>query len=257
VGKVLSFRCLDDPRCVLTRSFGMTNIEAVANAPPLALAAPRDREGGIFGVAGVAVGLASLALAPPWPASDASESVIRQYFAEHGAGFLWQCIVLSAGFVILARFYAGLALSVARAGAEALGWTALAGVATTTVAIIVGNAPWAVIAYRAPSEAGLLLLLWDLGLIAAFTVASPCIAAMWLALGLGILRTGTLPATYGYALLAAATVHLGAGACVARSGIFSPNGAVGLGCILVHVVCTLVGAVLLLRAPATVRRGSV
>lgn len=213
--------------------------------------APRDREGGIFGLVGTAVALASLPLAPLWPAADAPADVIRLYFTDHGAEFLAQCIVLSVGFVVLLRLYAGLARAVARAGAEGYGWTALAGAAITTGGIILGNAPWAVLAYRPPPDAGLLLTMWDLGLIAAFTVAGPCIAAMWIPLGLGVLRTRALPASFGYALLGAAVVHIGAGACVARSGAFSPNGAAGLASISVHVGCTIAGAVLLLlRAPA-------
>ena len=75
---------------------------------------------------------------------------------------------------------------------------------------------------------------------------------MWIPLGIGALRTRALPALYGYALLAAAAVHIGAGACLARSGVFSPNGPIALASIVVHVGCTVGGAVLLMRArPAT------
>ncbi len=223
-------------------TMGMSAVDAKG-----ASGAPRDREGGIFGLVGTAVALASLPLAPPWPAADAPADVIRQYFTDHGSAFLAQCIVLSVGFVVLLRLYGGLARAVARAGAEGYGWTALAGAAIMTGAIIVGNAPWAVLAYRSPPDAGLLLTMWDLGLISAFTVAGPCIAAMWIPLGLGVLRTRALPTGFGYALLGAAAVHIGAGACVARSGAFSPNGPAGLASILVHVGCTIAGAVLLLR----------
>jgi hypothetical protein len=221
--------------------------KAMTDAPANSSAAPRDREGGLFGLVGAGIALVSLGLAPPWPAADASEAAIRGYFSEHGSGFLLQITVLSLGFVVLLRLYAGLARAVARGGAEGLGWTALAGAATMTVAIIVGNAPWAVLAYRLPSDGGLLLSLWDLGLFSAFTVAGPCIAALWIPLGLGVLRTGALPAGYGYALLGAAAVHVGASACVARSGVFSPNGPIALLSILAHVAVTIAGAVLLLR----------
>lgn len=224
---------------------------AVHQAPTLSAAEPRDREGGIFGLVGAAIALVSLGLAPPWPAADASEAAIRGYFSQHGSGFLLQISVLSLGFLVLLRLYAGLARTVARGGAEGMGWAALAGAATMTVAIIVGNAPWAVLAYRLPSDGGALLLLWDLGLLAAFTVVGPCIAALWVPLGIGALRTGALPAAYGYALLAASAVHIGASACVAHSGVFSPNGPVALLSILAHVACTITGAVLLLRHGAT------
>jgi len=222
-------------------------MDAVRPSRALSAAEPRDREGGIFGLVGAGVALLSLGLAPPWPAADASEAAIRGYFSAHGSGFLLQMSVLSLGFLVLLRLYAGLARTVARGGAEGMGWAALAGAAVMTVAIVVGNAPWAVLAYRLPTDGGMLRLLWDLGLLAAFTVVGPCIAAMWVPLGIGALRTGALPAAYGYALLAAAAVHIGASACVAHSGVFSPNGPVALLSILAHVACTITGAVLLLR----------
>ena len=93
--------------------------------------------------------------------------------------------------------------------------------------------------------------------MSAFTVAGPCIAAMWIPLGVGVLRTHALPTAYGYALLAAAAVQIGAGTCVARGGVLSPNGPIALASILVHVGCTMAGAVLLLRrGELTPRAGS-
>lgn len=223
--------------------------QAMAAPAVLAPGAARDREGGIFGIVRTAVALAALPAAPPWPHADAPVEEIRAYFTAHGGAFLLQSVMLGVGFVLLLRLYAGLARIVARGGAEGAAWTGLAGAAIMTVAIIVGNAPWAVLAYRLPEDPGLVLAMWDLGLVSAFTLVGPCIAAAWIPLGVGVLRSRALPAAYGWVLLAAAVLHLVAGAAVARSGAFSPNGPVALASILAHVGCTIAGVVLLMRRP--------
>src|SRR5689334_12446690 len=67
------------------------------------------REGGAAGLAAMALLLASLPMAPPWPPADAPADAVVAYFADHHAGFLRQAWLATGGAVLLVPFAAAVA----------------------------------------------------------------------------------------------------------------------------------------------------
>jgi hypothetical protein len=126
------------------------------------------RAGGAWGLAANLVLLASLPLAPQWPAADAPTEAVVTYFTANQRGFLWQAWVACAGVVLLLGWGGALAAVLRRRGADVVG-SALWG---ATLAFVVGFAinwmPWVAIAFRPGRPPEVQQALYDLGLLGQF-----------------------------------------------------------------------------------------
>src|SRR5262249_5555379 len=155
-------------------------------------------------------------------------------------------------FVGFSRPLIGLAKLVEDAGEKHAATTTYVGTAFLVAALVFGNLPWATLAYETPESGDVLRALWNLGLLSAFNVAGLAMGLALFPLGIGLMRTKILPAFYTYLVLVSALVGMVLATCMARSGVMSPNGPIGLASILLLTAVLLVGSILLLREKKTV-----
>jgi hypothetical protein len=182
---------------------------------------------GVAAAAALVIGAVSFGSSP---AADDSAADTLAFTVEHRGRLLAAMTVLGFAMALTLAFLVGLWVLVRSRGSATELWSSIA-VTTGVGALVLGGASLSFVtaaAYRGDAAgAETVRSLWDLYL--AMIVASNILTVLSsVGFALAILAHDVLPRWAGWASLVVAAAHLVASVTLARSGVFSPTGALSL-----------------------------
>jgi hypothetical protein len=204
--------------------------------------------GGVIGLSAMALMVASLPMAPPWPPAEASTDLVIAYFRDNTSGFYRQAWTANAGVVLLVLWGAAWHRVLDGRGHP----LAAAGVLASLI-IFVGVftafwMPWIVIAFRPELPPDTVQGLYDLGLLGQFIGVGFPLALFFGSLAVGIFATRVVPRAAGMVAALGVPLNILLAACYARSGALSPSGPVGFASIGLFTLIVVATSILMIRA---------
>jgi hypothetical protein len=191
------------------------------------------------------------------PSSDASNGSIVSFYRDNRTAVLVGAYLSSLGIFAAMFFFGGLWRVLRRAdgGDGVLSVVALAAGFATAVVVLVAGTTTAALSYHAAGQGDQTLTrgLFDLGNVLYNMIDVP-VAALLVAAGIVMVRTGTVSRVLGWAALLIAVVELIAVASFANSGPFMAGGPIPLTSFVVFALWVVATSVTILvqtlRAPA-------
>jgi hypothetical protein len=218
-----------------------------------------ERWSAATGVAYVLLAVIGFFFVPDPPSPEVSNEALLAFYERNTQELALQVFFFGLASIFFLWFVGTLAGALRRAHDEAaprLDAIALAAGAAATAVFIFGMVCWSAMAASADTvlDQGVARGLYDLGRF-GYTLSGLPAAAFVLAVAVGALRTGFLPAAVGWAgavLTLVLVVDVG-GATVGASDDFGPTGSYGVFTFLLFLVWTLVTSLFLVQRIAPAR----
>lgn len=205
------------------------------------------RSGGLCAAGAMALMIASLPMAPPWPQPAGGADAVVAYFTAHRAGFLRQAWFATGGVMLLLPFAAALASLLRAKGHGLAGSTVKAAMLAFVAAFGLNWVPWIEIAFRPGCPRDVTLALYDFGLLGQFIGVGMPLALLFGALALGTRDGAVLPRWLAWLAAACVPLNLALAGCTALAGPMSPSGPLGFGSIGLFTVFCVASSVVMLR----------